>query len=145
MATKAKPAAKAPAANKSARIVGIWHQYPKLTLGTVATLIAIITGIAPWVTGWLSQFITRQEYDVHLRGEAWRYVETVRLSATAARNRVNDCNLLKEQRRAVSPLERATCDQYAQDLAEANAKIADAVNEAKLLSGGKRVKKQEDE
>lgn len=141
MVAKKKPEP-ARAATPSERVTQVWHSYPKLTLATVGTLIAIVTGVMPYVTGWINDFIRRAEFDAHAQTEArrgaWRDVQTIRLEAVASRNRVNDCDLLKERGRTLTPLERATCAQYSQELDEANKRLEVARTAAMALSGGKK-------
>lgn len=152
--TKPKPKLKsvAPAPRQplvtSERMVQAWHTHPKLTLATVGAVIAILTSIAPFVTTWYSDFVRHAEFNAYKEDnqrifrsqdvkDMWRDVRAFRMEATVARNRVNDCNVMKERQRGLTQLERAVCDQYAQDLADANRRAVEAQAAAAAASGNK--------
>lgn len=134
MTAKRKPAKRAPVVTAE-RIKTAWHNHPKITLATIGALLTTMTAIGPFAAAWLSDFVRRAEFDANRRIEAWRYVETVGLSATAARNRVNDCDILRDKGK-LSDIEKKACAQYQADLDAANRRINDAVAEAKSLSKG---------
>jgi hypothetical protein len=136
-----KPAPVAPAKRAALvtpeRMAQAWHSYPKLTLATIGAVIAILTSIAPFVTAWLGDFVRRPEFNLYKSEvldtfkyqagkDAWRDVRAIRMEATVARNRVNDCDLLKERQTTLSPLERATCAQYLQEMNDANRRLIEA-------------------
>lgn len=118
----------------------LWHSHPKLTLATLATVITILTSIAPFVSQWYSDFVRRVEFTEYktqeLRNDRWRDVRAYRVEGTIARNRVNDCNILKQNKHVLSSLERATCDQYEQDMKDANNKLMEAQSKAMSISQG---------
>jgi hypothetical protein len=67
------------------------------------------------------------------RTSAWITVQLVKNEATAARNRVNDCNVLREKA-ALTPMERGVCKQYDDELPMAQRRYDDALAEANRLS-----------
>jgi hypothetical protein len=134
------PALKKPPVVTPEGLMSLWHRHPKMTLATVATIITILTSIAPFVSAWINDFIRRVEFNEYktqaLRDDRWRDVRAYRIEATMARNRLNDCNILKQNKHVLSSLERAVCDQYEQDMNDANHKLMEAQSKAMAISQG---------
>ncbi len=72
------------------------------------------------------------------RNAAWAYVQGVRNEARALASRVNDCQLLEDNRRKqhseLSSLERTTCDGYRDDLKDAQRRFIKAQDDAAAAS-----------
>lgn len=70
------------------------------------------------------------------RNMAWSSAQMLSMQATTSRNRVNDCNILKQKKGLeVSALEQAACAQYQQDMDDANRRLSEAQAAALKLSG----------
>jgi len=127
MPTKPKPAA----------VRRVWTRHPWWSMGTVAAVVGTVVAVAPFVSSFLGRYQTveaahREVADVR-RQVAWIAVNQARQAATVARNRLNDCDIAKAKQ-GQTPLERAACAQYQQDMDAANTAYNDAVRLAKELS-----------
>lgn len=127
----------------SENVAQVWRTYPKLTLASLAAIIAILTSIAPFAISWYNDFVRHAEFNQYkveaLRSDLWRDVRAFGMEAIVARNRVNDCNLMRERKNQVlSQLERNVCKQYEEDLAEANRRVIEARNAAMALAKDKQ-------
>lgn len=120
------------------RMLAAFHHYPKLTLTGLATIIGIITAIGPFVLTWYNDFVRHAEFNDYktstLRSDLWRDVRASQVEATLARNRLNDCNLLRERKQGLTALEKAVCKQYEDELDAANKRINVARDAAMALS-----------
>jgi hypothetical protein len=91
--------------------------------GTVAILAAIGT-FALWAIG---HFQSAQN-------AAWMSWQIAHQTATAMRNRVNDCDIRKESPPPLTRLEWTACKQYGDEFEQAAAAEAKALDRAKELS-----------
>ena len=126
----------------SARITETWHRRPWLTLTTIGTAVAILSAVGPVVVATLHYFTTHAEFVAHQQHDeakdAWSAVRQAESDAINRRNRVNDCNVLREKKGALSPLERAVCLQYDDDLRDAQAALVKLKAEALLTTKEKQ-------
>ena len=129
MATaKRKPTPPSP--RKPVDVAAAFQTHPKITLATIGTIIAILAAIGPGVFWAINYYVSHSEFNAYQKHTAttlaWRDVQAIRTEAVVARNRVNDCELLKERGRGMTPLERATCAQYQAELDDANRRFVEA-------------------
>lgn len=108
-------AKKAQARVPSSRITDTWHRRPWLTLTTLGTAVAILSAVGPAILAGVHYFTTHGEFVQHqLHDEskdAWNSVQLIRLETVQARNRVNDCDIRREQTK-MTDLERSACATY---------------------------------
>ena len=127
MSPKAKP-------QMSARLTATWHNHPLFTLGTIVSLFTLITLGSPWINSAFHYFETADEAkqrEASLRAliandererkreNAWARVQSIKNSQIALRNRVNDCDIKKDKRDTMTPLERQACKQYQDEFDDA--------------------------
>lgn len=70
------------------------------------------------------------------RTAAWDRVQMLRQETIVSRNRVNDCDVKRDNRDPMSTLERAACSQYADEFRAATRRHEDALRYAQSLSRG---------
>ena len=123
--------------NASQRITNTWHAHPVLTLSTIGALVAILSGSVPLLLSGLHYFAKHDELEAHknsdARAIAWASVQAIKNEVLALRNRVNDCDIRREQAR-MSPLEKQACAQYAQEYDDASRRFSEARKTALEMS-----------
>lgn len=136
--TKPKPPVKPQPRLTSQAVKAAAENHPWWSLTTLGIVVAILAGLAPGIFWAIDYYLPRKEFRVHLettaRTDAWRDVQSFKRDATVARNRVNDCALIKERKGGMSPLEKAACAQYQDDMDAANAAWVEAQKNARVLS-----------
>lgn len=96
-------------------------------VGIVVGLVTILGAIAAAVLWATSHFVTAQQ-------AAWMAWSIADGRATQMRNRVNDCDIRKENPPPMSQLERAACTQYRDEYTTAATRAEEALRYAKELS-----------
>jgi hypothetical protein len=133
MISKKKPVAPRRAAMHE-RLARAWYEHPIAVITSIFALLAAAAGASPLILGALNYYQTTADADKHKAHDeqvaAWQSVQMLRMEATVARNRVNDCNVRREQKLSLTPIERAACLQYEQDFGSANTRLADAQRRA---------------
>ena len=135
---KVKPEVVVAIAKPSERVAEVWHTHPKLTLAAIATVVAIVSGTVPILLAVIHFFATHDELETHKQHDesvaAWTQVQGIRTELVGMRNRVNDCDIIKERRQAMTDLERKACNQYAEEFADATRRYQAAQTAAKLTT-----------
>lgn len=96
-------------------------------VGIVVGVVSILSAIGAFALWAMSHFQTAQQ-------AAWMAYSIADGRAVVMRNRVNDCDIRKEQQPAMSPLERAACNQYREEFEAARARAEEALRYAKEIS-----------
>lgn len=137
MTSRKRPAPE-PIPPASTHIVNTWKSHPVATLGTIATLVAVLSGIAPLLIWALHYYATHEELETHKSTEArvtaWGTVQSLKTEQLVLRNRVNDCEIRKETPGKVSALERQACAQYQQEFDDASRRFIEARKVATEMS-----------
>lgn len=140
---KPKPPARDRAAAVRAHLVGAWYRHPLALITGALALLGSAAAAGPLVLGAINYYQTAddaKEMEKRLeakfekyqraqeRSDAWRDARSIRMEAIVAKNRTNDCNVLRDnlQRagKMMSPTERAACEQYQAELDDANRRYA---------------------
>ena len=105
------------------RLAHAWHERPLAVLGAIATVVTILAGVGPVTTALFGYYATQADLIEHKESDALaaarQAVRDWRIEATLARNRVNDCDIIKDRGKAQSDLERRACAQYREELSVA--------------------------
>lgn len=130
MTARKRTAAKRVAHHPAERMTEAWNLHPKVTIASIVAALTIITSIAPALIWGVHYFATHEELAQHQRHDeskdAWASLQALRQETLVHRNRVNDCDVAKEQHKTMSPLERQACAQYASDLVDATKRFEEA-------------------
>lgn len=147
--TKPKAVPKAP---MHERMKEAWYQHPVAIVSAVLVFVGAAVSAAPaiqWAFGYyqtsenakLMAAQLRAELDAYReaqrRSGAWGNVGDLRRDTVLARNRVNDCNLLKERKSGLTILEKNVCKQYDDELTLATDKFDRAQREAMMMTKDK--------
>ncbi len=136
-----------------ARIASAWYRHPVALISGGLALLGAVATASPLLLGALRYYQTADDAaDMERRleakfgkfqqsqqtSDAFRDMRSIRMEAIVAKNRVNDCNVLRDNlQRAgkyMSPTERAACDQYQGELDDANRRYAEAQRAAMALT-----------
>lgn len=135
------------------RIKDAWYKHPlAIVIGIIAFLgsLSAATPITQWMLGYYFTSEKAQAMEARLHGEleaykvldqrtaAWAAVGDARRDTVLARNRVNDCNLLKQRKNySLTVLEQNICTQYDEELRLATQQFDRASETARDMSRSK--------
>jgi hypothetical protein len=118
-------------------------------IGAIAILWPIFSAVAPWIEKIDHRYEKRsaakaaidelkreaaQHEKVDRRSDAWLGVGQSRIEVLILRNRVNECNVMRQQKRALTGLEISVCQQYDDELRQGQLRLERAQIDAKALS-----------
>lgn len=147
--TKPKAVPKAP---MHERMKEAWYQHPVAIVSGVLIFLGAAVSATPaiqWAVGYYQTSENAKAMEARLRAEleayktvkqrndAWAKSQDLRRDTVLARNRVNDCNLLKERKSGLTPLEKNVCQQYDDELRLATSKFDKAQSDADSMSKDK--------
>lgn len=112
-----------------------WHeraratitQHP-ITIGAAASFVVAIYPLVQWVD---AHYQTRADA---VRAMAWTQKALADQQVLVLRNRVNDCGVRREQGGAMTPIEKAACQQYDDEFQAAVRRADEALRAAKAAS-----------
>lgn len=131
------------------RLKAAWYRHPVAIISGVLAFLGAAVSATPaiqWAVGYYQTSSDAKEQEIRLHAEieahkiverrtnAWAMVQDLRRDTVLSRNRVNDCNLLRERTSGLTTLEKNVCDQYRDDLEQATKKYNEAVQQAQALS-----------
>ncbi len=112
------------------RIERTWRSHPVVTLSGLVAIVTIAAGIWPVVSYLAGHYVTTDEaHDMELRLRRETVSMRVQLTVNqqmVARNRKNDCDIKREAKEQMSPLERVACSQYDEDYRAATSRLEEA-------------------
>ncbi|MGH7605395.1 MAG: hypothetical protein ACRENK_15545 [Gemmatimonadaceae bacterium] len=141
---KAKPKSRVRAVAERAReqwhdhVAGAARRHPVITLSSIALFVGIMVSLGPAALWALNYYETRTnahiQYANFTRLMAWSTVQSVKTEVVALRNRVNDCDIAKDNGQLMSDLEHKACAQYYDEFKDAQQRFVDVRKTASDLS-----------
>lgn len=123
------------------RIANAAKAHPWGTIGAIIAFAASLASAWPiFVTASHYYYTASDAADWRTELErrmAWAEVRDLKRDAVVARNRVNECRIKINNKEAMSNMEHAVCDQYEDELRDAQRAYTEGIRKATLLSGTK--------